>query len=276
MDIGLDLSDQEFWSLSRLVYQKAGINLHKGKKELVRTRLAKRIREGGFESFRNYYDYVLGDQSGEELTQLLDAVSTNLTSFFREPRHFEFMAERFLPELTAKSKSGARRLRIWSAGCSTGEEAYSIAVTVLEHLPRPKDWEVKVLATDLSERVLGIAGRGVYPARVVENVPRELLRRYFQVGQGDCEGWYRVKDEVRRLVVFRRLNLMESFPFRRPFQLIFCRNVMIYFDRETQKDLVTKFYRVLDKGGYLFIGHAESLSGLDRSFQYLRPTIYRK
>ncbi|MEW5723353.1 MAG: protein-glutamate O-methyltransferase [Thermodesulfobacteriota bacterium] len=275
--LALTLTDEDFYALSRLVHQKAGINLHEGKKELVRARLAKRIREGGFGDFGRYYRYVVEDESGDELVHLLDAISTNLTSFFREPKHFAFMVEKFLPELEkAKSPRNDRRLRIWSAGCSTGEEAYSIAMTVLDHSPYFNHGDFKVLGTDLSTRALARALRGVYRFDRVKDIPPDLLRRHFQKGRGDWTGWYRVKPELGHACVFRHLNFVESFPFRRPFDLIFCRNVMIYFDKPTQHDLVRRLHQALAEGGYLFIGHSESLTGPGNPFKYVQPTIYRK
>ncbi|MDY6851016.1 MAG: protein-glutamate O-methyltransferase [Thermodesulfobacteriota bacterium] len=275
--LGLDLSDREFQAFSDLVYEKAGINLHAGKKELVRARLAKRIKEKKFASFGDYYRFAVHDENGDELVYLLDAISTNLTSFFREPKHFGFMAEKFLPELAmVKTKKGPRRLRIWSAGCSTGEEPYSIAMTVLDHLPQAADWDLKILATDISTQVLDTARRGFYTAKRVDELPEATLRRYFQKGRGKAEDWYKIKDKVKSLVVFRRLNLMDPFPFSKSLDLIFCRNVMIYFDKKTQADLITRYSQVLNGGGYLFIGHSESLSGIKHSFQYVQPTIYRK
>lgn len=275
--LGVDLSDREFQAFADLVYEKAGINLHAGKKELVRARLAKRIKEKRFASFGDYYRFVVHDDNGDELVHLLDSISTNLTSFFREPKHFGFMAEKFLPELVeAKTKKGARRLRIWSAGCSSGEEPYSIAMTVLGHLPRAGDWDIKILATDISTQVLDTARRGLYTATRVNEIPEAALKRYFQKGRDTAEGWYKIKDEVKSLVVFRWLNLMNPFPFSKPLDLIFCRNVMIYFDKKTQADLITRYRQVLNSGGYIFIGHSESLSGIKHSFQYIQPTIYRK
>lgn len=275
--LGLDLSDRDFQAFSDLVYEKAGINLHVGKKELVRARLARRIKEKRFTSFGDYYRFVVHDENGGELVYLLDAISTNLTSFFREPKHFDFMAEKFLPELVeVKTKKGPRQLRIWSAGCSTGEEPYTIAMTVLDHLPQAADWDIKILATDISTQVLDTAWRGIYTAKQVNEIPEAKLRRYFQKGRGKAEGWNKIKDEVKSLVVFRWLNLIDPFPFSKPLDLIFCRNVMIYFDKKIQTDLVTRYHEVLHSGGYIFTGHSEGLTGIKHSFQYIQPTIYRK
>ena len=274
----LNLSDDDYLAFADLVYQKAGINLHRGKKEMVRARLAKRFREGGFSDFQDYYQFVVKDETGDELVQLLDAIVTNLTSFFREDKHFQFMAEYFLPELIAshKKSGGKRNLRIWSAGCSTGEEVYSIVVTVYEHTDIFTFPHLKVLGTDLSTKVLRTAQTGVYPAECLEGIPYSIQRKYFQKGHGRWQDYYRVKDEIKRPAVFRRLNLIESWPFKNNFDLIFCRNVMIYFDRETKSLLVDRLYRQLAPGGYLFIGHSESLTGINNTLKYVQPTIYRK
>lgn len=275
--LGLHLTNDDFQAFSNLVRAKAGINLHEGKRELVRARLSRRVRECNFQTFRDYYDFVVSDETGDELIQVLDSISTNLTNFFREPKHFNFMNEKMLPALVAeREKKGPRRLRIWSAGCSTGEEPYTIAMTVLEFSPRIADWDFKILATDISTRVLKSAWEGEYPMDRLRDVPHAQLRKYFTKGTGYRDGWFRVRDEIRNLIVFRRFNLMETFPFKHPLDLIFCRNVMIYFDKATQARLVNKFYGALNPGGYLFIGHSESLTGVDHGFKYVQPTVYRK
>lgn len=273
----IELSEKEFQAFSDLVHQKAGINLHSGKKQLVRARLATRIRSLKLGTFSQYYDYVINDHKGDELVLLLDSISTNLTQFFREPKHFDFMAEKFLPELAAaRLKSDQRQIRVWSAGCSTGEEPYSIAITLLDNLSSFTGWDIKILATDLSTRVLGVARQAVYAEERVRDIPSATMRKYFQAGRGDWSGCFKVKDAVKKLVVFRRLNLMDPLPFSNPMDLIFCRNVMIYFDKKTQGELVDRLYQSLAKDGYLFIGHSESLTGVKHSFKYVQPTVYRK
>lgn len=272
------LSEDDYQKLSRLVHQKAGINLHRGKMELIRHRLAKAVREGHFKTFGDYYQFIIEDDSGDELVRLLDSISTNLTSFFRENVHFEFLANVVLPEWTQKMAANRKAVpfRIWSAGCSTGEEAYSIAMTVLQYAPLPAQSDFKILATDLSTRVLTQARQGIYAADRVGNIPDNQLKRFFLKGRRSSEGLYQVRDEVKRLVSFRRLNLVESFPMKRPFRVIFCRNVMIYFDKETQAQLVSRLYQSLEPKGYLMIGHSEGLSGVGHRFKYIQPTIYRK
>jgi chemotaxis protein methyltransferase CheR len=271
----LELRDTEFEKISRLVYSHCGIHLHDGKKELVKARLGKRIREGNFRSFADYFEYVKTGEGTDEFIAMIDSLSTNLTSFFREDGHFRALA-RIVPALIReRTPSGRPRLRFWSAGCSSGEEPYTIAITALEAAQR-MGAELRILATDISTRVLKKAQQGIYPADRVKAIPPDLLRKYFQVGQGNWAGHYRVKKDVGDLVAFQRFNLMEPMAAGDPFDVIFCRNVMIYFDKKTQDGLVNRFYDRLTKGGYLFIGHSESLTGLNHAFKYLEPSLYRK
>ena len=273
----LVLKDSEFEKFSRYVYDKCGINLHDGKKELVKARLGKILRQRDFRSFSQYYDYVVNDKSGNELILLLDSISTNLTYFFREPQHFDFLRSKALPEII-KMKMSSRNncLRFWSAGCSSGEEAYSIAIAVSEIFNNRDDWQTKILATDLSTKVLATAHNGVYEEKKIESIPYELRRRYFQKGDNRWKGYFRVKQEVRKKISFERLNFMEEFYFNVPFDVIFCRNVMIYFDNPTKEALIGKFFQNLSNGGYLFAGHAESLTGLKHPFKYIQPSVYQK
>jgi len=274
---GLALTDNEFRRFSRYVYDVCGINLHEGKKELLKARLGKILRQRNFRSFREYYDHVVNDKSGHELVVLLDSISTNLTYFFREPEHFDFLRTRALPEIIeSKTSSRDNTLRFWSAGCSSGEEPYSIAIAVSEALDNRKKWHIKILATDLSTKVLATASAGIYDKEKMTNIPYELKRRYFQKGDNRWEGCFRLKKEVREKISFQRLNLMEKFHFTEPFDLIFCRNVMIYFDNPTKVVLAGKLYGCISDGGYLFIGHAEGLTGIKHDFKYIQPSVYRK
>lgn len=269
------LSPAEFAQFRRLVHRHAGIFLSEQKRELVQGRLLRLVRERNLASFQDYYDLVVADQSGRELLRLLDAVSTNQTAFWREPGHFRFLLEELLP---AWRRAGRRGLawRLWSAGCATGEEAYSLAMVLWESLGEggAKNW--LVWASDLSTRVLAVAAQGVYPAERLSPLPPGWGRRFFLKGTGRFAGFVRVKPALRQRVRFFRSNLMEEFPFREELDLILCRNVMIYFAKDTQAELVEKFHRVLAPGGYLFIGHSESLCNLKHRFTYVRPTIYRK
>ncbi|TWI63928.1 chemotaxis protein methyltransferase CheR [Desulfobotulus alkaliphilus] len=272
-----DLSDRDFSFFSRLVYEKCGISLHEGKKELVRSRLSKRLRELNFAGFSQYLKYLQSPDGGDELVLMLDAISTNLTSFFREKRHFDFLEKEALDSMTAQMKRENRReINIWSAGCSTGEEPYTLGICLSEALGSSTAFKVKILATDLSTRVLDTAQSGIYPKARVAGLPQDLLRRYFLKGRGKMQGQVRVIPEIRSMVTFRRFNLMDPLPSGLRFDVIFCRNVMIYFDKPTQEVLVGKFHQSLRQGGYLFIGHSESLMGIEHRFRYVQPTIYLK
>lgn len=270
-----DLDDKLFGKISAFVYKACGINLTPNKFELVRARLGKEIRTHNFRGYRHFYDYMVKDKTGKALAQVLNAVSTNLTSFYRESKHFDFLAQSLLPELAAQAaRSGSHHLRAWSAGCSTGAEIYTIAITLAEHLPELPRWDCRLLATDIDTNVLATGKNAVYPQKVIEPVPRPVLQKYFIPSPDKAS--YQVCDALRRLVQFRFLNLMHPFPFRGQFDFVFCRNVMIYFDRATQEALVAKFHQVLKPGGHLFIGHSEGLSGIRHEFTYVQPTIYRK
>lgn len=271
---GPALSDAEFFRFCQLVHRHAGIHLTVQKKELVRARLMKILRARSMESFQEYYERVLADKSGAELACLLDALSTNLTAFAREPGHFQYLAQEILPDW----HQGREPLRknLWSAGCSSGEEAYTLAMIMLDTFPGEDLSGVKVYASDLNTQVLSQAEQGIYVLSRVDPLPSEWRRRFFQKGVQNREGFVRVKPEVRHLVNFFRFNLMDPFPFREEMDIIFCRNVMIYFERETQAKLVEKFYSALKPGGYLFIGHSESLCNHQHRFIYVKPTIYRK
>ncbi|MBF0495940.1 MAG: protein-glutamate O-methyltransferase [Deltaproteobacteria bacterium] len=270
-------TDADFQRFRELIYQQVGINLHEGKKELVKARLSKRIREICLASFKEYYEYIKSGQNQDEVIAMVNAISTNVTSFFRESDHFTFLKETLIPHLTLrKNRKYNNQLRLWSAGCSTGEEPYSIAMTVLDALPDRTCWDIKILATDVSTQVLNKAQTGLYEKDRITGIPPNMLRTYFQRGNGQWQGYFRVKDTLQNIITFRYLNLMKPFPFNRPFDVIFCRNVMIYFDRSTQETLVNKYYQHLDEDGHLFVGHSESLAGVKHSFNYVKPTIYSK
>ena len=277
IDDKLTLSDAEFEQISDMVYDHCGINLHDGKKELVRSRLAKIIRQGHFSSFSEYMNFVAGDSSGQAFSDLIDSISTNLTSFFRESVHFDFLVDSYLPELiTHKQRVGQLRLRAWSAGCSSGEEPYSIAITLLESLPDRSRWVVKLLATDISTRILKRAREGVYERERIEPVLPALKNRYLIMRSQNGQKRFEVVPALRQIINFKYLNLMQEWPFRGPIDFIFCRNVMIYFDKPTQQRLIDRFWKVLAPGGILFTGHSESLTGIQHQFEYVQPTIYRK
>ncbi len=264
------LSDKEYRDFCDIVYRNAGISLGDNKKELVHARISKILRKREIKSVREYFDILKKDDTGNELVLLLDAISTNVTHFFREEQHFTFLAD------TIKSNGLRSGLKIWSAGCSSGEEPYSIAITLKEHGLVDIKSPPRILATDISTKVLKKAVDGVFPFKTVEQIERSMLKKYFLRGKNNSENLVKLKQEISRMVTFKRLNFVEDFHFNQPFDFIFCRNVMIYFDRETRENLVGRFYSELKPGGYLIIGHSESLNGIKHSFKYVKPTIYRK
>jgi chemotaxis protein methyltransferase CheR len=254
------LGAPEFRAISALVYDAAGILLPAGKEGLVRARLAKRLRECDVSTYAAYLEIVRDARSGE-LEEMVDALTTNKTNWFREPAHFDVL-RRLLPSL------GTGPLRLWSAGCSTGEEPYTMAM-VLREAGRH---DAKILATDISRRVLAQAAAATYGAQAAAEVPAELRNKYFtRTAEGSV-----ASPQLRSLVTFAPLNLVGRWPMRGPFHAIFCRNVMIYFDRPTQQRLVRRFYDLLAPGGHLFVGHSESLSAHEHEFRYVQPAVYRK
>lgn len=270
------LTDDDFRQISSIVYDHCGINLHDGKKELIRARLAKKIRAGKFKSFPEYLEHIQSDKSGRSFSDFIDVLSTNLTSFFRENQHFDYVKNTLLPRIIEKKQNASsNRIRVWSAGCSSGEEPYSIAITLLENLPGGR-WDAKILATDISTRILDKAKAGVYaPDRVSPVPPQEKNKYLVQTTQGG-QKVFEVSRLLREMITFRYLNLMNDWPIKGPLDFIFCRNVMIYFDKPTQALLVNRYWNLLDSGGILFTGHSESLTGIEHKFKYVQPTIYMK
>lgn len=273
------LSNNEFEMFRSLIYDTCGINLTLSKKELVKARLTKRLTKTGINSFNDYYNYVTKvDKSGKELIHLIDNISTNKTDFFREKKHFDYLNTTLLPAIiSTKEKSKNRKLRIWCAASSSGEEPYTLAMTVFNHIKPDNGWDVKILATDISTRILQKAIDGTYKTELLNDVPPGITSAHFSKVLVDNTNCYKAKDHLKNIITFRRFNLMtEKFPFKNPFDFIFCRNVMIYFDPETQNRLVNKFYNCLPKNGYLFIGHSETLSKSDNDFKYVQPAVYQK
>lgn len=269
------LTAADFAEISRTVTAVAGIQMPAGKEGLVRSRLARRLRQLGLSSYQEYLARTRGAAGAAELAHMIDLLTTNKTSFFREAAHFDLLRDRVVPEF-GDATGG---LRIWSAGCSTGEEPYTMAMVLRDALSAAAYGSARVLATDLSARVLERARAGVYADEQMADVPPELLRRHFarSSGPGDARstGWS-VGPELRAPVRFAPLNLMEAWPMRGPFHAIYCRNVMIYFDKPTQAALVARFHELLAPGGYLCIGHSESLSAVGHAFAYVQPAAYRK
>lgn len=268
------LTDKAFEFIRRFVKDHTGINLSDAKRQLVYGRLAKRLRQLGLNGFEEYCA-LLKEESTEELTNFVNAITTNLTSFFRENHHFEFLKETVFPQLLEKNQQ-KKRLRIWSAGCSTGEEPYSIAMTVKEALAGHIGWDAKILATDLDSNVLSTAQAGVYESRRAEGIPKVRLNRWFLKGKRMNTSNIRVSDAIREMITFKQLNLMNQWPMKGPFDVIFCRNVVIYFDKPTQKTLFDRYADILAEDGHLLIGHSESLFKVTDRFKLLGNTIYQR
>lgn len=270
------IAEAEYEFIRKLVYEHSRINLGADKRVLVASRLSKRLRKLNLATFSQYCGLLKSAQGAEELSNLLDVISTNHTLFFRESKHFEFLRATALPQWTARLRGGREPMRVWSAACSSGEEPYTLAITLAEQLePAMLPWTID--ASDISTRVLAKAGQGIYPDDRLSEVSPELVKRYFQKGVGDWQGHCRVKAELREKVRFHHLNLLQpNYPFSYKFQIIFCRNVMIYFDRATQEALVAKLTQSLLPGGYLMVGHSESLSGIHHTLTAVQPAVYFK
>ena len=273
---GFDLTDKEFEKISSKIMDLCGINLHTGKRELVKARLSKRLRKLGLGSYEAYMRYVEQDPSGAELANMIDALSTNVTQFFRESQHMDHLRDDLLPKLTADQRgSGQPKLRIWSAGCSSGEEPYTIAMVLREALRDIDRWDIKLLATDISNNVLAKAREGIYEESKLRDVPAALRGKYFGLVDSGPPKRFQTSTALRSMVHFARLNLLEPWPMKGPFDFIFCRNVMIYFDQATRQQLITRFAELLAPGGALFIGHSESLSGIRHKLRQMYPTVYQ-
>lgn len=267
----IHMTDQEFEQIVSFVYQKFGIDLHK-KRHLLEGRLSYTLKLKGMTSFSEYIKLILREDAEEERQVFLNKITTNHSYFARENEHFDFLREEALPQLTATRNHD---LRIWSAGCSAGQEAYNTAMVIDQYFGSQKGkWDTTILATDISSKVLTQAKQGIYPAEHLQNLPAAWKNQYFNKLS---DGSYQVVEKIRKEVVYRMFNLMDEFEYKKPFDIIFCRNVMIYFDAETTRRLIEKFYQATADGGYLFIGHSESLAkGSPTSYTYLKPSIYQK
>jgi len=279
IESGAVLSNRDFTRLSRLIYEECGIKMPEVKKQMIEARLGKRLKNLAFHSFDAYCDYLFSSEGLEqELIGMIDLITTNKTDFFRESAHFDYLSQKVLPEWVQEQKLlSGRKLRVWSAGCSTGEEPYTLAMTLNEFAEKPPGFDYQILATDLSTRVLEKARLGVYDDERVVPVPQLLKKKYLLRSKDRSSGKVRIVPELRGKVRFRRLNFMDNdFGIHEPFDIIFCRNVVIYFDRLTQERLLNKFYAHLSKDGLIFMGHSETLNGLDVPLVMVHPTIYRK
>lgn len=269
----LEITEKEFIQLAEFIKANYGIYLKKDKMALVSGRLQNLLVKKGYKNFTDYYQSLLSDKNGSEIVNLINRITTNHTFFMRESDHFYYFRDQVMPYLKAAIKD--RDLRIWSAGCSTGEEAYTLAMFIGDFFGNEKIWwNTKVLATDISQSVLTIAKKGIYSNEQIAPLPPQWKINYFK--QQDPNN-YALLDKIMNEVIFRSFNLMDPvFPFKKRFHTIFCRNVMIYFDNETKMELVNKFYNHLEYGGYLFLGHSESIDRSMSKFRYIMPAVYRK
>lgn len=266
-------TEADFHFIQSLVAERTGIVLSDIKRTMVYSRIARRIRKCGVNDFSEYCNLLkAGDES--ELVSFTNAITTNLTSFFREPHHFEYLTKTVLPELE-KNKTN-KRLRIWSAGCSSGEEPYSIAMTIMDYFKGRSDWDIKILATDLDCEMVGRASKGVYKEERVTGIDKKHLRNYVRKGKGKLEGMVKMDQCLIDMITFKQLNLLHEWPFKGPFDFMFCRNVVIYFNKDTQRELFDRYADILPENAPLFIGHSESLFKVTNRFKSMGQTIYRK
>jgi len=270
-----DFSEDDFRSLSKLAYERTGIVLPESKRNLIYGRLSRRLRALGITSFRDYRAYLAEEGGAQEMQNFVNSISTNLTKFFRESHHFDHFRTAVAVPHAQRRGRGDNRLRVWSAGCSTGEEPYTIALVIQRDVPDVARRDVRILATDIDTDVLAKAARGEYPENALESVPQSY-HRYFQARTVAGETLIRPGDTTRSLIAFRKLNLLGPWPFRGPFDAIFCRNVMIYFDGPTKATLIERFIQHIKPGGWLYIGHSESLLGSHPGLALVGRTIYRR
>jgi chemotaxis protein methyltransferase CheR len=273
----ITIGDREFILFKKLIENQAGIFLAPAKTALLEARLGKRIRELGLMSFSAYYAYLIDDHSGQELITMLDKITTNETQFFREGRQFEFLSQLLVHDWTAQAEAGFRdrHVRVWSAGCATGEEPYSLAMVLWQHLPPVNGWEIEILATDISTRALDRAQQGIWPIEKANEIPSEYLKRFMLKGTGKQDGKMKAGPEIRSIIRFERLNLNEeTYPVTSRFDLILCRNVLIYFEAARRAKIVDRLLEHLAPAGFFFVGHAERLNGLTNKVVSILPTIY--
>ncbi|MBF0099713.1 MAG: protein-glutamate O-methyltransferase CheR [Desulfobacterales bacterium] len=272
----LPITDDEFNRIRNLIYDRVGISLSHQKKGLLVSRLQGMMRNMGLSTFSEYYKYILEDQTGQAVIDLVNRISTNFTYFLREKAHFDFLTNVVFAQITSLlNTQNSRDIRVWCAGCSTGEEAYSLMILMMEYFgDRYALWDIGLLATDISANALKKAKAGIYSPEQIKSLPKHIVLKYFS--QTHDQQW-QVVNRVRAEVIFRSFNLVNPvFPFKKPFHIIFCRNVMIYFDKPTRDTLIKKYYNFTLPGGYLFIGHSESIDRSLTSYQYVMPAVYRR
>ncbi|PPD48887.1 MAG: chemotaxis protein CheR [Methylobacter sp.] len=262
----------DFNFLRKLSNQHSGIQVPDERFDMFYSRLSKRVRKLGLNDFKEYCQY-LKDYPEHEFTEFINSITTNLTAFFREMHHFDYLRDVVIPEVLKRNKN-TKQIRVWSAGCSTGEEPYTLAMTLLDNVPQ--DWDIKILATDLDTNVLQTAMDGVYSEERVADLSEQVLKRWFMRGTGGQGGLVRVRPQLQKIIQFKKLNLMQDWPMKCQFDFIFCRNVLIYFDRDTKALLASKYAKMLASRSWLFIGHSESLNQLSNEFDLVATTTYKK
>lgn len=268
-------TDRDFDCLRQLVGRRTGIVLSDAKRDMVYSRLARRLRQLKLDSFARYCELIQDETANaDEMVQLTNAITTNLTSFFREAHHFDFLREQVIPELR-REHAADKRIRLWSSACSTGEEPYSIAITLRQAMADLHGWDARILATDLDTNVLSTAQQAIYKDERIEGLSHEVRKHWFLKGKSAQGGMVRARDELRELITFRQLNLMHDWPFKGPFDAVFCRNVVIYFNQDTQRQLIDRIADHMTPGGYLFMGHSETLHNISNRFKLIGKTIYR-
>jgi len=272
------LSDKDFNRFRKLIFELAGITLSEHKRALVYSRLAKRLRANKLDSYSDYYELVSqADPDSQEIVEFINAITTNKSSFFREPHHFDFLREEIFPVFLEEMNASRRKsIRIWSAGCSAGQEPYTLAMTLFEFFGAESAAEFQILATDIDTNVLSRAREGIYNDEQIEDIPDYLLRKYFLKGKGERAGLAKVGKDLQSIIQFNRLNLFDAtWPMKEKLDIIFCRNVIIYFNRDTQRKLISRMTQHLKPGGYLMLGHSESLHGYESGLQHVRKNVYR-
>lgn len=269
------LSDQDFKRISQAIYKHCGINLTEAKSTLIKARLAKRLKATGHTSLGDYINYVLSPAGQKEFGAMVDVISTNFTSFFREVSHFDYLRQHVLAPRLEKYPRGGK-INAWSAACSSGEEPYTLAITLLEATQGRGNWDLKILASDVSTRMLEMAQMGTYDMDRIAPLTPMQIQKFMVPSRIEDQKVYQVAPMLRQMITFRHINLMENWPFKEPFDFIFCRNVMIYFDKPTQERLVNRMMNHLIPGGLLFIGHSESLTGTKHNYRYVAPAIYMR
>ncbi|EWY39824.1 chemotaxis protein CheR [Skermanella stibiiresistens SB22] len=265
-----------FDQIAALLQRLTGIHLATHKVEMVYSRLARRLRDLGMADFDAYCAFLSSEAGTSEISLLVNALTTNLTRFYREPHHFEHLAAEVLPQIQRRrAGEGKPRLRIWSAGCSSGEEPYTIAMTVATTLPDITRWDARILATDIDTHMVDTARRGIYPADAASAIPPSIKAKHTTEQRQGSRSMLVMGDSLRRMITFKPLNLLEEWPMRGPFDVIFCRNVLIYFDRYGRSEVIGKFHQLLGEDGHLYLGHSESLYGVSDQFRQVGPTSYQ-